>query len=177
MADADAPDDPVDGDELVPLAGSGLSDHPVGATAGDGEGDADLLDELDDDEGLANPLAALLGGGGGGGGGAEGGLDMGALLGSAMQMQQQLMAAREEAAAQVVEGAAGGGVVRVQVTGGMDFRSVHIDPAAVDPADVGMLEDLVLAALHDAVARANQLQEQAMGGLQLPGLGGLGGLG
>ena len=91
--------------------------------------------------------------------------DMGDLLKQAQKMQEQLMEAQATAAEQVVEGQAGGGVVKVTVTGGMEFRSVTIDPDAVDPDDVAMLEDLVLAAIHDAVAKVNQLSQQAMGGL------------
>ena len=91
--------------------------------------------------------------------------DFGDLLRQAQQMQQQLAEAQAAAAEQVVEGHAGGGVVKVTVTGDLEFLSVHIDPAAVDPADVGMLEDLVLAALHDAVARVQELNQEALGGL------------
>jgi hypothetical protein len=97
--------------------------------------------------------------------------DMSALLKQAQQMQEQLLAARAEAETQEVEGQAGGGMVKVRVTGGMEFQGVTIDPAAVDPEDVGMLEDLVLAAIRDAVTKAGQISEQAMGGLDLGGLG------
>lgn len=109
--------------------------------------------------------------------------DFGDLLRQAQQMQQQLVEAQAAAAEQLVEGHAGGGVVRVAVTGAMEFQSVHIDPSAVDPADVEMLEDLVLAALHDAVARVQELNQEALGGFgnTLGALGGdpeaLGGLG
>ena len=103
--------------------------------------------------------------------------DMNELLKQAQQMQEQLMQAQATAAEQEVEGQSGGGVVKVKVTGGMEFLSVTIDPAAVDPDDVGMLEDLVLAAIHDAMGKAQQLSQQAMGGLDLGALGGgLGGL-
>ena len=106
--------------------------------------------------------------------------DLQQLLAQAQQMQEQLIAAQAEAAEQVLEGQAGGGAVRVEVTGGMEFRSVTIRPDAVDPADVEMLQDLVLAALNDAMARVNEAQQGAMGGLGLGGgggdLGGLGGL-
>src|SRR5438270_11582723 len=98
---------------------------------------------------------------------------MGDLLKQAQKMQEQLMEAQAAASEQVIEGQAGGGVVKVTVTGGMEFRSVTIDPGAVDPDDVEMLEDLVLAAIHDAVAKVNDLSQQAMGGLDLGGLGGL----
>ena len=99
--------------------------------------------------------------------------DMGDLLKQAQKMQEQLMEAQATAAEQVVEGQAGGGAVKIRVTGGMEFMSVSIDPAAVDPADVSMLEDLVLAAIHDAVAKVNEISQQAVGGLDLGGLGGL----
>ena len=99
--------------------------------------------------------------------------NMNDLLKQAQKMQEQLMEAQAAAAEQVVEGQSGGGVVKVTVTGSMEFRSVSIDPDAVDPEDVSMLEDLVLAAIHDAVAKANELNQQAMGGLDLGGLGGL----
>ena len=101
------------------------------------------------------------------------GPDMGDLLRQAQAMQEQLMAAQARAAEQVVEGQAGGGVVKVQVTGSMEFRSVTISPDAVDPDDVEMLEDLVLAAIHDATAKVQELQQGALGGLDMGGLGGL----
>ena len=106
-------------------------------------------------------------------GGAEGGFDFGSLLEQATQMQAQMAEAQQEAAESTVEGVAGGGVVKVVVSGAMEFRSVTIDPDAVDPDDVEMLQDLVLAALHDAVEQVNELQAGAMGGLDLGGLGGL----
>jgi DNA-binding YbaB/EbfC family protein len=103
---------------------------------------------------------------------ALGGFDLGAVLEQAGQMQAQLMAAQEQAAATVVEGVAGGGAVKVAVTGTFEFQSVTIAPEAVDPAEVEMLQDLVLAALHDAVARVQELQQQGLdlGGLDLGGL-------
>jgi hypothetical protein len=106
--------------------------------------------------------------------------DLGGLLQQAQAMQQQLLEAQAATAQQVVEGESGGGAVKVRVTGGMEFQSVKIDPRAVDPGDVEMLEDLVLAAVHDAVSRARELTESAMGGLDLGDLGklagGMGGL-
>jgi nucleoid-associated protein EbfC len=92
------------------------------------------------------------------------GFDIEALLGSAAQMQQQLMAAQQAAAAEVVEGQAGGGMVKVRLSGGFEFQAVEIDPQVIDPDDQVMLQDLVLAALHDAVARVNELQQRSMGG-------------
>jgi DNA-binding YbaB/EbfC family protein len=101
--------------------------------------------------------------------------DLGSLLGMAMDLQQKVAAAQEEAATNVVEGQAGGGAVRIAVTGGFEFRSVTITPEALDPDDVEMLQDLVLAALHDAVDRVYELQTAAspmaaMGGLDLGSL-------
>jgi DNA-binding YbaB/EbfC family protein len=98
----------------------------------------------------------------------EGGFDFGALLEQAQAMQEQLMAAQAAAAELEHEGVAGGGAVHVRVTGGMEFLSVKIRKDAVDPDDVELLEDLVLAALHDAVARVNEGQQSALGGMGLP---------
>lgn len=103
-------------------------------------------------------------------------LDLNALLGQAMEMQQQLLDAQAEAAGAEVTGQAGGGAVSVTVTGGLDFRSVTIRPDAVDPDDVEMLEDLVLAALNDAMSQLGELQQSSLGGLDMGGLGGSGGL-
>jgi DNA-binding YbaB/EbfC family protein len=97
------------------------------------------------------------------------GPDLGSLLSQMQQMQQTLMDAQASAASTVVEGRSGGGAVKVTMTGGMMFESVTIDPSVVDPADVEMLQDLVLAAVRDAVAQANDLNSQALGGLGLGG--------
>jgi len=90
------------------------------------------------------------------------------------QMQAKLMKAQEELSAATVEGSAGGGAVKVVVTGGLKLQSVKIDPEVVDPGDVEMLEDLVLAAVTEALDKAQALQAQSLGGLTggmgLPGL-------
>jgi len=102
--------------------------------------------------------------------------DMSELLQQAQAMSEQLMAGQAEAEATVVEGQAGGGAVTVVVTGGLEFKSVSINPSAVDPDDVEMLEDLVLAALNDAAEKIGELQgEMDLGGMNLGGLD-LGGL-
>ena len=90
----------------------------------------------------------------------------------ASNVQAQMLAAQEQAASTEVEGVAGGGAVRIVVTGAMEPRSVMIDPSAVDPDDVDMLQDLVLAALRDAIERANAIQSESMGlgGLDISGL-------
>lgn len=93
----------------------------------------------------------------------------GDLFRQAQAMQERLAEAQEAAAQAEVVGQAGGGAVRITVTGGLEFRAVQIDPKAVDPDDVPMLEDLVLAALHDAADQLNTLGQEAVGG----SLGGL----
>jgi DNA-binding YbaB/EbfC family protein len=103
------------------------------------------------------------------------GFDLGALLDSANQMQQQLAAAQQAAAETVVEGQAGGGVVKVWVTGAFEFKEVEIAPEVIDPSDREMLQDLVLAALHDAVGQVGTMQQQMMGGFD-PGSVDLGSL-
>jgi DNA-binding YbaB/EbfC family protein len=104
---------------------------------------------------------------------------MGDLFATMQAMQQQLTDAQEAIARQVVEGQSGGGAVKVRCTGMLEFESVTIEPTAVDADDVAMLEDLVLAAVRDAVGKANDLNRDALGGLTgglANGLGGLGGL-
>ena len=93
------------------------------------------------------------------------GPDLSNLLQQAQQMQQQLLAAQAEAAEQVHEGTAGGGAVKVTVTGGMEFQSVTIRPDAVDPDDVEMLQDLVTAAVSEALRNAKELESETMGEL------------
>jgi DNA-binding YbaB/EbfC family protein len=100
--------------------------------------------------------------------------DLGALLSRLGEVQQNLQHAQETAAAKVLEGSAGGGAVRVRATGGLEFEAVIIDPSAVDPDDVDLLQDLILAALRDVVEQAHTEAAQALGGIDLGG--GLGGL-
>ncbi|HEY3007102.1 MAG TPA: YbaB/EbfC family nucleoid-associated protein [Micromonosporaceae bacterium] len=95
------------------------------------------------------------------------------LMKQAQKMQEQMATAQAELAEAEVTGTAGGGLVTVVVSGTGEVRSVKIDPKAVDPDDVETLEDLVLAAVHNATEAARQLTEQKMG----PLAGGLGGLG
>ncbi len=99
--------------------------------------------------------------------------DLGALLERAQAMQQQLVEAQAQAAEQTVEGQSGGGVVKVRLTGALKVESVSIDPEVIDPTEAGMLEDLVVAATNDALARAQELNQAAIGGLDLGGAGGL----
>ncbi len=92
----------------------------------------------------------------------------------AQQMQQEMTRVQAELDTATVDGSAGGGVVRATVTGKQELVSVTIDPSAVDPADVEMLQDLVVAAVNDALSGSRRLAEQKMaavtGGLRIPGL-------
>jgi DNA-binding YbaB/EbfC family protein len=91
------------------------------------------------------------------------GFDPQALLAQALEMQQRLLDAQAEAAEAIVEGAAGGGKVKVTMTGTGEVTAVHIDPSVVDPAEVDLLEDLIVAALRDAATRVGLLAEQRLG--------------
>ncbi|MCA6096338.1 YbaB/EbfC family nucleoid-associated protein [Streptomyces sp. SCA3-4] len=93
------------------------------------------------------------------------------LLQQAQKMQQDLAAAQEELARTLVEGTAGGGLVKATVNGACELQGLVIDPKAVDPEDTETLADLVLAAVRDANATAQQLQQQKLGPLT-QGLGG-----
>ena len=101
-------------------------------------------------------------------------MSFGNLQKMALQMQQNMQRVEEELASAVLEGTAGGGVVRAVVTGKQHLVRVEIDPGAVDPADVEMLQDLVVAAVNDALRAARELSESKMavvtGGLRLPGM-------
>jgi DNA-binding YbaB/EbfC family protein len=92
----------------------------------------------------------------------------------AQQMQQEMLRVQNELADLTVDGSAGGGVVRATVTGKQEVVSITIDPAAVDPSDVEMLQDLVVAAVNDALRASRDLAEQRLaavtGGLKLPGM-------
>jgi DNA-binding YbaB/EbfC family protein len=92
----------------------------------------------------------------------------------AQQMQQEMLRIQSELETLEVDGSAGGGVVRATVTGKQELVSVTIDPSAVDPADVEMLQDLVVAAVNDALRASRQVAESKMaavtGGLKLPGM-------
>ena len=92
----------------------------------------------------------------------------------AQQMQQNMARVQAELEATQVDGSAGGGVVSATVTGNGELVSVTIDPSAVDPDDVEMLQDLVVAAVNDALRASRELAEEKMaavtGGLKIPGM-------
>ena len=92
----------------------------------------------------------------------------------AQQMQQEMLRVQGELESATVGGSAGGGVVSATVTGKQELVSVTIDPSAVDPGDVEMLQDLVVAAVNDALRASRELADHKMaavtGGLKIPGM-------
>jgi DNA-binding YbaB/EbfC family protein len=94
------------------------------------------------------------------------------------KMQKDMELAQQELKSEVVEASAGGGMVTVKISGDLELREVRIDPAAVDPEDVEILSDMVLAAVNEALRMAQELAARKMGattgGLDLGNLGGLG---
>jgi|SRR5919107_471631 DNA-binding YbaB/EbfC family protein len=105
--------------------------------------------------------------------------NMNAMLKQVQKMQADMAKAQEELKNEVVEASSGGGMVTVKVSGDLEIREIRIDPEAVDPDDVELLQDMVLAAVNEAVRAAQELAASKMnaaaGGLAGPG--GLGGLG
>ena len=95
------------------------------------------------------------------------------LLKQAQKMQEDMIAAQESLKDEVVDASAGGGMVTVQVTGDLVIKSIKIDPEAVDPEDVELLQDMVLAATNEGLRAAQERAAAKMGGIA----GGLGGLG
>ncbi len=96
-----------------------------------------------------------------------------AMMRQAQQLQAKLAKAQEELEKATVEATSGGGAVKVVVTGQQKLVSIKISPEAVDPKDVGMLEDMVLAAINDGLEKSRQLaadQLSAATGMKIPGL-------
>jgi DNA-binding YbaB/EbfC family protein len=100
------------------------------------------------------------------------------MLKQVQKMQQDMETAQQQLAQETVEASAGGGMVTVSVSGALEVRAVKIDPGAVDPEDVEMLCDLVLAATNEALRAAQELASERMGavtgGLDTGMLGNLG---
>lgn len=100
--------------------------------------------------------------------------NMNQMMKQVKKMQEQMLKAQDELANKTVEGTAGGGVVTVTANGQKKILGVQISPEAVDPDDVEMLQDLILAAVNDAMAKAEELAMKDMskftGGMNLPGL-------
>ena len=100
-------------------------------------------------------------------------MDVNKMMKQVQEMQAQMARAQEELAAQVVDASAGGGMVRVKATGAGEITEIKIDPQAIDPEDPEMLEDMVLAAVNEALRNAQELMQSKLGGA----MGGLSGLG
>lgn len=103
---------------------------------------------------------------------------LGDIMREAQKLQTKMQQVQEEAKKKTVEASAGGGMVTVVANGANEIVSIRIDREVVNPDDVEMLQDLILAAANEALRRAQQMMGEEMakltGGLQLPGLGGLG---
>jgi DNA-binding YbaB/EbfC family protein len=105
--------------------------------------------------------------------------NMNQMLKQVQQMQAEMAKAQEQLESEIVEATAGGGMVTVKVTGGLEVKEIRIDPEAIDPEDADMLQDLVLAAVNEALRSAQELAASRLGAATggLGGPGGLGGLG
>lgn len=104
-------------------------------------------------------------------GGFGGGMNMNALMQQAKKMQEQMLKAQEELENTEIIGKAGGEMVVVTMTGKKEIKSIKLSKTAVDPDDIEMLEDLILVAIKDANAKADEMSKDKMGPM-----GGLGGL-
>ena len=108
-------------------------------------------------------------------GGGYGGMNQAAMMKQAQKMQQDLLRMQQELETQTYTASAGGGVVTATVTGKREVTEIVIDPDAVDPDDVEMLQDMIVAAVNEALRKAEEASSQSMSKLT-GGLGGLGGL-
>ena len=101
-------------------------------------------------------------------------MNFGSMMKQAQKMQAKMAEMQEQLKDEVVEASAGGGTVKVVLTGDMQVRSITIDPAAVDPDDVELLQDMTAAAVNEAIRAAQELSQSRMaaitGGLNLPGM-------
>jgi nucleoid-associated protein EbfC len=101
-------------------------------------------------------------------------VNFGNVMKQAQKMQAKMAQVQEELKSEQLEASAGGGMVKVAITGDLQIQSITIDPAAVDPDDVEMLQDMVTAAVNEAVRSAQELAATRMndvtGGMNIPGL-------
>ena len=108
------------------------------------------------------------------GGGFGGGMNMQAMMKQAQKMQENMMKAPAESAQMETTGTAGGGMVTATVAGTSTLKSIEIKPDVVDPDDIDMLQDLVVAAVNEALKAANEKSQSQMNAIT-GGMGGLGG--
>jgi DNA-binding YbaB/EbfC family protein len=107
-----------------------------------------------------------------------GGMDLNAMMKQVQQMQAEMGEAQEKLKDEVVEASAGGGMVKVKMSGDLRLLEISIDPEAADPEEVEILQDMVLAAVNEAIRSAQELAANRLGGIAGGlGGGGLGGLG
>ena len=100
------------------------------------------------------------------------------LMNQLAQMQEKLSKAQEDIQNTVVEATSGGGAVKVEISGDYEIKSLKIEPEVIDPDDVGMLEDLVIAALNEALGKVQALHAEPLAGMGgIPGMPGIPGLG
>jgi DNA-binding YbaB/EbfC family protein len=103
--------------------------------------------------------------------------NMGQLMKQAQQFQAKMAKLQEELGDRTVEASAGGGMVSVVVNGRQEIISLHIDPEVINPDDQEMLQDLIMAAINDALSRAKAMMNEEMGkltkGINLPNIPGL----
>ena len=102
-----------------------------------------------------------------------GGKNMKDLMKQAQKMQAEMMKSQEELENKDFEASAGGGVVKVVMNGKYELKSLKIDPQAIDPDDVEMLEDMVIAAVNEALRLGEETREKTMAALAPGGMGGL----
>lgn len=102
------------------------------------------------------------------------GMNMQQMMKQARKMQEQMVAMQEQLATKTVEASAGGGMVKVGVNGNMQLESVTIDPDALDPEDVEMLQDMIVAAANEAIRGMGDIANREMGaitgGMNIPGM-------
>ena len=100
--------------------------------------------------------------------------NFGNIMKQAKKMQERMMALQEELAAKTVEATAGGGMVTVKVNGKFELLSLRIEKEVVNPEDVEMLQDLIVAAVNEGIRKAQEMSASEMakitGGMQIPGL-------
>ncbi|MGI6546569.1 MAG: YbaB/EbfC family nucleoid-associated protein [Fastidiosipilaceae bacterium] len=109
-------------------------------------------------------------------GGGKGGPNMNQLLKQAQKMQEEMQKAQEAIDTMEVESTAGGGMVRIKVNGEHQVTEIEIKPEAVDPDDIEMLQDLIMAGVNDAMRKMDEESAKHMGSVT-GGMGGLGGPG
>ena len=101
-------------------------------------------------------------------------MNFGNMMKQAQKMQAKMAQVQEDLKGEVLDVSAGGGMVKVTITGDMQIKSIAIDPAAIDPDDAEMLQDLVTAAVNEAIRSAQELAANRMGevtnGVNIPGL-------